>query len=368
MMSKVYFVNLRARSEKESKINKIQKLFDKAGFKDFISKNDLTAIKVHFGEKGNDGYINPVFVRQVVDKVKNAGGSPFVTDTNTLYIGSRHNAVNHSITAIEHGFNYTVVGAPIIIADGLKSQNITNVEINKKQFKTVKIASDIVNADSMIVLSHFKGHPLAGFGGAVKNLAMGCATFQGKRDQHSPRPVIMEETCVGCGRCITICPGKAISLENQKAKIDQELCEGCCECITLCSSRAIEIDWATEILPFMEKMTEYAYGAVKGKENKIGYINFLMNITPDCDCFPFSDTAIVPDIGILASTDPIALDKASYDLVNKQQGFKHSQLCSNHESGKDKFKGINEYTEGFIQLDYGEELGLGTEEYDLIEI
>ena len=368
MSSKVYFVNLRARSEKENKVNKIQKLFDAAGFKDLISKDDLTAIKVHFGEKGNDGYVNPVFARQIVDKVKQAGGNPFVTDTNTLYIGSRHNAVNHSITAIEHGFNYAVVGAPVIIADGLKSQNIVDIEINKKQFKSVKIAGDIVNADSMIVISHFKGHPLAGFGGAIKNLAMGCAPFAGKKDQHSPRPIIMAENCIGCGKCITICPGKAITLEDKKAQIDQGLCEGCCECITLCSSRAIEIDWATEIVPFMEKMTEYAYGAVKGKENKIGYINFLINITPDCDCFPFSDTAIVPDIGILASTDPIALDKASYDLVNKQQGFEHTQLCENLESGKDKFKGINAHTQGLIQLEYGEQLGIGTMNYELIEI
>lgn len=368
MSSKVYFVNFRSRSENDNKIHKIQRLFDRAGFKNFISRDDLTAIKVHFGEKGNDGYINPVLVRQIVDKVKESYGNPFVTDTNTLYIGSRHNAVDHAITAIEHGYNYSVVGAPVIIADGLKSQNISDIEINKKHFKSVKIAGDIVKSDSMIVVSHIKGHPLAGFGGAIKNLAMGCATFAGKRDQHSPRPMVLNEKCAGCGQCVTICPGQAIAVVGETASINKDLCVGCCECITLCSSRAIEIDWTTEVAPFMERMTEYAYGAVKDKQNKTGYINFLMNITPDCDCFPFSDAAIVPDIGILASTDPVAIDMASYDLVNKQSGFHNTQLCSNHESGRDKFKGLAEYTESLIQINYGEQLGLGSKHYELIEI
>ena len=217
MASKVYFVNLRARSEKENKITKIKRLFDEAGFKNLIAEKDLTALKVHFGEKGNDGYINPVFVRQIVDKIKESGGKPFVTDTNTLYTGTRTNAVDHIITAIEHGYDYSVVGAPIIITDGLKSHNTADVEINQKHFAKVIIAKDIVESDSMMVLSHFKGHPLAGFGGAIKNLAMGCAPFAGKREQHSPRPMILTDYCEGCGKCISICPGNAIAVKNKKA-------------------------------------------------------------------------------------------------------------------------------------------------------
>jgi len=368
MTSNVYFANLRARSFKENKINKIQRLFDNAGLSDIISENDLTAIKIHFGEKGNDGYINPVFVRQVVDKIKNAKGKPFVTDTNTLYHGERHNAVDHIVTATEHGFNYAVIGAPVIISDGLVSQNIAEVEINQKHFNKVKIASDIVNADSMIVMSHFKGHELAGFGGAIKNLAMGCAPAKGKRDQHSPRPFVLIENCKTCGKCVKMCPAKAIKITSNNAQIDKNHCIGCCECLTICPYRAIEIDWTTEVVPFMERMTEYALGAVINKQNKTGYINFLINITPDCDCFPFSDSAIVPDIGILASKDPVALDKASYDLVNKQTGFNNSKLSCNHESGCDKFKGMRDYTEGFIQIEYGEKIGLGSSEYNLVEI
>lgn len=368
MASKVYFANLKARGINQNKISKIKRLFDAAGFSSFISEDDLTAIKLHFGERGNDGFINPVFVRSVVDKIRECKAKPFLTDTNTLYFGERHNAVDHLKVAIEHGFDFSVAGAPLIIADGLKSTNIHEVEINQKHFKKVKIAGDIYNADSMIVLSHFKGHELAGFGGAVKNLAMGCAPAAGKRDQHSPRPDVIEGTCVGCGQCISVCPEGVIVIAEGKAKIDSEKCIGCCDCIARCALRAIEINWETEVAPFMEKMTEYALGATVGKEKKIGYINFLLNITPDCDCFPWSDAPIVPDIGFLASTDPIALDKASYDLVNRQAGYQNTKLCCNHDPGQDKFKGIRDYTEGFIQISYGEQIGIGTQEYELIEI
>lgn len=368
MASNVYFANLRAHSVSENKISKIKKLFDAAEFSGLISENDLTAVKVHFGERGNDGFLNPVFVRQIVDKIKCAGGKPFVTDTNTMYIGARHNAVDHIITAIEHGYDYSVVGAPVIIADGLTSQNCIELEINKKHFNKVRIAADIVKADSMIVVSHFKGHILAGFGGSIKNLAMGCAPSAGKRDQHSPRPFIKIEDCIACGKCIKICPEGAIKIADKKASIDSDLCGGCCECIAHCSQNAIEIDWSTEVIPFMERMTEYAFGAVAGKQGRVGYMNFMINITPGCDCFPWSDTAIVPDIGIMASTDPVALDKACYDLVNKATGFKNSELTDNFEAGKDKFKGLHKHTESYIQISYGEELGLGTSEYNLIEI
>lgn len=368
MKPRVYFANLRARSHEESKVEKIKKLFDRAEFKDIISKNDLTAVKVHFGEKGNDGFVSPVFVRQVVDKIKESGGKPFVTDTNTLYLGSRHNAVDHLITAIEHGFDYSVVGAPVIISDGLTSQNIVEVEVNAKHFQNVKIASDISKSNGMMVISHFKGHPLAGFGGAVKNLAMGCAPSEGKKDQHSPRPEIKTDVCATCGKCIEVCPADAIKIVENTSIIEKEICIGCFECASACSLNAIEINWDTEIVPFMERMTEYAYGAVKGKENKCGYVNFLMNITPDCDCFGFSDAPIVPDIGILASKDPVALDKASYDLVNQSVGIQGTQLKENLESGCDKFKGLRHNTEGYIQISYAEELGMGSADYELVEI
>lgn len=270
MASKVYFADLRAKNPHESKISKIQKLFDEAGFVELLGAEDLTAIKIHFGEYGNDGYINPVFVRQVVDKVRTAGAKPFITDTNTLYSGSRHNAVDHLTTAIEHGFDYSVVRAPLIISDGLRSQNISEVEINQNHFKSVKIGSDIVAADSMIVMSHFKGHIVAGFGGSIKNLAMGCAPAAGKKDQHFPTsPQVNEELCIGCGKCVEICPTGAAALEGELSRIEVEACVSCGQCMEVCPAGAIDIDWEHDIPIFLEYMTEYARGAVKGKEGRV---------------------------------------------------------------------------------------------------
>jgi uncharacterized Fe-S center protein len=343
-------------------------LFDQAQFGQFIKKDDLTAIKIHFGERGNDSYINPVLVRPVVDGVKAQGAKPFLTDTNTLYSGSRHNAVDHLLTALEHGFGYEVTGAPTIISDGLRSDNIKEVQIGKKQFSSVKLAGDIVSADSMIVLSHFKAHELAGFGGAIKNLAMGGAPAIGKREQHAVRMSVESDSCIGCGSCVEVCPEGAISLDQGKACITKEDCIGCGECMTVCPEKAIDPDWATAITPFMERMTEYAYGVAKSHEGRIGYMNFLTDITPDCDCCPWSDAAIVPDIGFLASTDPVAIDQASYDLVNSQVGLASSMLENNLESGNDKFRGLRSFTEPTVQLSYGEEIDLGSRSYQLITL
>ncbi|MHC6178457.1 DUF362 domain-containing protein [Clostridium sp. JNZ X4-2] len=372
MKSNVYFVNLRARKAKQNKITKIRKLFDRGEFKDLLNKGDLTAVKIHFGELGSDGYINPVFVRQVVDKIKETGANPFLVDSNTLYSGSRSNAVDHMNTAILHGFNYAVVNAPVIIADGLKGENVKEVRIDKKHFKNTRISGAIAGADSMIVMSHFKGHEAAGFGGAIKNLAMGCANPDGKKDQHSIRPSVNVEKCIGCEQCAKVCPQKAITIEDKKSSIDKMRCIGCGECMTVCPVRAIESGSEIEAKIFTEKLTEYAYGAVKGKEGKVGYINFVINVTPDCDCVPWSDAPIVPDIGILASTDPVALDSACYDLVNKAAALSNTFLKDNevHNDHKceDKFKAMRKNTYGQVQLIYGEEIGLGSKEYKLISI
>lgn len=368
MKSAVYFANLRAYSEEESTTNKVLRLFDRAGFSEVVAPDDRTAVKLHFGERGNDGYISPVYVRQVVDRIKTCGGLPFLTDTGTLYRGSRSDAVDHITTAILHGFDFAVTGAPIIIADGLFGGHVTPVAIGKKHFNTVTIAGDIACSDSMIVMSHFKGHIVSGFGGAIKNLAMGCAPPEGKRVQHNARPFTLTERCSGCGKCVEICPRRAVTVENQRSMIDRSLCIGCFECMHVCPEQAIDIDWETEIPVFMERMAEYAFGAVKEKEGKVGYMNFLIRITPDCDCFPFSDTPIVPDIGILASRDPVAIDAASYDLVNRQTGFADSLLTTHHQCGADKFTGVHEKTDGYRQLKYAEEIGLGYCSYDLISL
>ena len=367
MASKVYFSDFRSRSSRENKISKIKKLFNAGGFANFLDESDLTAIKLHFGEKGNDSYINPVFVRQIVDKVKQNGAKPFVTDTNTLYFGHRHNSVDHLQTAVQHGFGYAVVDAPIIIADGILGDNEKKIEINKKHFREVKIAGDIEKSDSMIVMSHFKGHGMSAFGGAIKNLAMGCASAFGKIEQHECAKPVIKGTCVTCGKCMSVCPEDAIYMEDQRSVIDYDRCIGCNFCIEACPDSVIGLDFE-KVPEFIEKMVEYAYGAVKNKENKVVYISFLMNITPDCDCVPWSDAPIVPDIGILASSDPVAIDAASIDLVNQQCGFENSLLHHNFHKGEDKFKGVYEAIDGRIQLKYGEEIGLGSMDYELIRI
>ena len=367
MKSKVYFSDIRARSAETNKVEKVKKLFQKAGFDHLIEKEDFSAIKIHFGEEGNDGYLNPVFARQIVDKIKENKGKPFLVDTNTLYSGMRHNSIDHYIIANLHGFNYSVLNAPVIIADGLRSQNFRKVKINKKHFEEVKIASDIIHTDSMIVMSHFKGHDMAGFGGAIKNLAMGCAPAAGKKDQHDVEIKSDSGICIACGKCAEVCPESAITV-NEYAVIDYEKCIGCGECVTVCPVDAMGMNWDTDLPSFLERLAEYAYGAVQNKEDKVGYINFLIDITPECDCVPWSDAPLVRDIGILASKDPVALDMASYNLVNEQQGIEHSYLSANYKRGEDKFKGARSHTKGTIQIDHAEEIGLGNKDYELIEI
>lgn len=354
--SKVYFCDLYSNSENRNVLNSVKKLFDKADFKDLINENDQVAIKLHFGEKGNTTYISPTAVRQIVDKVKEYNGKPFLTDTNTLYTGSRTNSIDHITTAIENGFAYSVVNAPIIIADGLYSRNYVDVEINKKHFDTVRIGGEIYNSSAMIVMSHFKGHEMAGFGGALKNLAMGCATAAGKQMQHSDvKPTVEEDLCIGCSKCARSCPTKAISIQNKKAVIDHNTCYGCGECPTVCPTRAVTVQWDTDKDIFIEKMSEYAYGSVLNKKNKVGYITFVMNVTPLCDCVPWSGRPISHDIGILASKDPVALEQACYDLVCK-------------EMGHDVFKHAHPTVNAVRIIDYAYEMGMGNKEYDLIKL
>lgn len=367
MTSKVYFTDFTSRSKEDNKVNKVRKLYDAANFKNLMDKDDLVAVKLHFGEEGNDGYINPVFVRQIVDKILSSGSKPFITDTNTLYYGSRHNSQDHIRTAILHGYDYAVSGAPIIIADGLKGDHWNHIQINQKNFEKVKIAGDILSSDSMLVLSHFKGHEMAGFGGAIKNLAMGCAAAPGKIEQHGCTKPSILGGCTSCGNCIDSCPENAMSLSETGAIIDYDRCIGCSNCISECSESIIILDPNT-LDEFIERMTEYALGAVKNKNDKTGYMNFLMNITPECDCLPWSDRPIVPDIGILASNDPVALDSACYDLVNKEEGFENSMLNHNQNKGEDKFKGLCEGVDGRKQLKYGQKIGLGSMKYDLINL
>lgn len=360
---------MRIKSPDENNLTKISRLLHAAGISACIGENDLTAIKLHFGEPGNDTYIKPVFVRQVVDEIRKLGGKPFLTDTNTMYIGSRHNAADHLQVAIRHGFCYAVVDAPVVIADGLTGKNGRQVPIDGKHFSSVDIAGDIADSDAMIVLSHVKGHALAGFGGALKNLAMGCATPLGKRDQHQGMQASVDpQNCVGCGFCVTQCPFDAIRCNGKVARIDKSICYGCSACLQVCPKQAIDFAWKEDVPKFIERMIEYAAGAVQGKEGKVLYLNFVISVTPDCDCVPWSDAPIVPDIGFLASVDPVAIDAASLDLINQQSGIAGTCLHDHHRPGEHKFTGVWAKVDGDHQIRYGEAIGLGTNAYNLIEL
>ena len=366
--SKVYFSDLRT-SYKENLLSKLVRLMDSGGLEEIITPRSLIAIKLHFGEKGNTGFIRPLFFRRIVDRVINSGASPFLTDSNTLYAGARGNSVSHLNTAIENGFPFSVVNAPVIIADGLRGASFSKVKINMKNIKTAYIGKEIVESDALISVAHFKGHELGGFGGTIKNLGMGCASRKGKLEQHSGLcPRVKIKKCVGCGDCVRYCAQKAISLNEDKAVIDPDKCVGCGECILICPNGAIDVQWNADISLFQKKMAEYTFAVLKGKKEKAFFVNFLTDITPACDCLPTSDAPIVPDIGILVSKDPVAIDQASADLVNHQVGNENSCLTSSKRPGEDKFRAIYPKIDWSIQLDHAQKIGLGKREYEIVTI
>ncbi len=368
MKSKVYFIDLRA-SFKENFLGKLGRLLKTAGIAETVSKRDLVAIKLHFGELGNTAFIRPVFLRTIVQVVKETGGVPFLTDCNTVYAGTRSDSPRHIVTAIQNGFAFSVLDAPVIIADGLRGRSEVPVTINQKNFKQVYIGTDIVQADSLVAVAHFKGHELAGFGGTLKNLGMGCASRRGKLAQHSTlSPKVVRKKCIGCGDCAGHCSQEAISVINEKAVIDQEKCIGCGDCIIICPNSAVQIQWNQSIPVFLENLVEYTMGVLKGKEGKTLFVNFITDVSPACDCMPLNDAPVVRDIGVTASTDPVAIDQASVDLVNQEESIKSSCLDINTKPGEDKFRGIYPQVDWPVQLEYAEKLGLGSRDYELVNL
>ena len=344
MPSQVFMMDLRA-SAKETNFKKFQRLLDALDVKSIIhrrKKRPLVAVKLHFGEKGNAAFIRPLYVRQVVDKIWDLGGRPFLTDANTVYVGTRSESVSHLTTAIENGFAYAVVRAPLVIADGLTGKAEVEVKINGEQFKSVFLAEAIVEAEALVTLTHFKLHELSGFGGALKNLGMGCASRKGKLSQHSNiAPKVTEKKCTGCGDCIVHCAQEAISinLETEKAVIDPKKCVGCAECILVCPYGNIQIQWNESIPVFLKKMMEYAYGVMTTKRDRGVFINFITQVSPACDCYGHNDLPIVGDIGIVASRDPVAIDQACADLVVTRPGAWPAPVLKNLSAGVRQVQG-----------------------------
>ncbi len=342
-------------------INQIQSrlktLFHKAGFDDIVEKNDLTAIKVHMGEKGNVSYLAPDYVEPVVRLVNSKAAKPFISDTNVLYKSERENAIDHLMLARKHGFTIERTGAPVIIADGIAGQNEKEVEINAPINKKVALAAEYLNAHSIIVMSHVTGHIATGMGATIKNLGMGMASRKGKLVQHSvSKPTIDKDKCTVCGVCAEWCPTDAIQVLENHAVIDEEKCIGCGECLTVCRFDAVNFKWDSSSEELQKQIVEHALGIVKNKGSKIGYMTFMISMTKDCDCMAQKPISVIDDVGVLAGKDPVAIDQAVTDLTRKQSAA--------NSIAKESYANVN----AEIQLSYGEQIGLGSRNYELIQI
>ncbi|UCD57081.1 MAG: DUF362 domain-containing protein [Candidatus Hydrogenedentota bacterium] len=373
MSSVVYFSDMRTRKG-ASLPEKLERLCKELAIFKNIKKGELVAITLHFGERGNTGFVRPLYIRRIVNLVREAGGKPFLTDANTLYRGQRSNAVDHLNLAVEHGFSYATVSAPIIIADGLRGKDYVEVEVNGKYFRKVKVGSAAYHADSLLSVAHVKGHMLFSFGGALKNIGMGLGARSGKQMMHADlEPEIISKKCVGCGMCVRWCPTDSLSLtemaerEHPLSVLNPATCIGCGECVVTCPHEAIKISWSGAPQSVQEKTTEFAYAIVNEKRGKIGAINFLMDVSPDCDCLSRTDASIVPDIGILASDDIVAIDRASVDLINQQPSLCNTAIPESKLGEADKFAVIHgaDWTH---QFNYAEQMGLGSARYELKKI
>lgn len=357
MPSKVYYIETSDTDSTKFVSKKLEMLIDKSGILNFIEKDDFTGVKLHFGEEGNRGYIRHEWVKEIIRHINRLTKNVFLTDSNVLYKSSRRtNSVDHLKIACEHGFSLENIGAPILIADGIFGRSFVEIPISKKHFKKAKIASDIASCNSLLTLTHVTGHFQTGLGGAIKNLGMGCASRRGKYEQHSGVvPEVNTDFCIGCGHCILHCPASCIIMEKDKARISESLCIGCGECVIVCRTKALDIKWSETLENLQEKMVEYAYGVTEAVKRKIGFISFLIKVTKDCDCIAKTEEKIVKDLGILASRDPVSIDKASVDIMNEH-------------SDEDILKKYHPQTKWTVQLRYAAEIGLGNLDYKLEKI
>ena len=381
--SKVYFTSMKV-NPGTNLLKKLDKLVREAGIANIDFENKYTAIKIHFGEPGNLAYLRPNYAKVIVDLVKELGGKPFLTDCNTLYVGRRKNALDHLDTAYENGFSPFSTGCHVIIADGLKGTDEALVPINGEYVKEAKIGRAVMDADVIISLSHFKGHESTGFGGAFKNLGMGCGSRAGKMEMHSSgKPTVNQSMCISCGECIKNCAHGAISFvdysgENKpgtraerknakkRAQIDHSKCVGCGRCVGACPEDAVKPrnDEANDILNF--KIAEYTYAIIKDKPNF--HISLVIDVSPYCDCHGENDIPIVPDVGMFASFDPVALDQACADAVNHQPVISGSVLSEKEQCHHDHFTDTHPDTNWQSCLEHAVKLGMGNREYELIEV
>lgn len=370
MKSKVYWTDLRSK-DGDNLLNKLRRLMLEAGIKNIDFKDKYVAIKIHFGEPGNMSYIRPNYAKVVGDLVKELGGKPYLTDANTLYVGGRSNALDHLTSAQTNGFNEITTGMHVLIADGLKGDDEISVPVEGLKYtKAPLIAKGVMDADIIISLNHFKGHEGAGFGGALKNLGMGSGSRKGKLDMHSSSQARVDTTkCIGCHKCVKVCAHDAQYFdENNKCHIDLKKCAGCGRCPEICPVHAISFINEDSNIILNYKISEYAKAVIQNKPNF--HVSLVIDVSPFCDCHGENDSAIVPNIGFFASFDPVALDKACADMVNKAPMNNNTFLTDNisnyeHEH-HDKFHTMFPDTEWEACIRRAEELNIGTSDYELI--
>ena len=363
----VYFTDFRMEGNQNHQ-TKLRRLMKAAGMDQIDFKDKYVAIKIHFGELGNLAFLRPNFARYVADYVKELGGRPFLTDCNTLYVGSRKNALDHLDTANLNGFNPMSTGCQILIADGLKGTDDVEVPVRGGVLcQTAKIGRAIMDADIVISLNHFKGHECTGFGGALKNLGMGCGSRAGKMEMHSAgKPYVDQNLCIGCHACARICAHGGPQFDgNGKAWIDHAKCAGCGRCIGVCPKDAIYPGEDDTFANLNRKIAEYAKAVVDGRPNF--HINIVNQVSPNCDCHGENDAAIVPDVGMFASFDPVAIDVACADAVNRQP-VNPMSILAERAGVPDRFTGTHPTTNWRTGPEHGQEIGLGVMDYDLITV
>ncbi|MFH2107232.1 MAG: DUF362 domain-containing protein [Chrysiogenia bacterium] len=354
MKEKVYFIPGVDNESDESICAKLEKAIMANNLFSFVQANDMVAFKTHFGEEKTQGYVRPLNFKMMGDLLKQRRALPFLTDTATLYSGMRNQAVSHIELAQRHGFGFERTGLPLIMADGLIGDEELEVPIPGRLYSKVKIASLIVKTQALVVVSHFTGHLASGFGAALKNMGMGCASRRGKLVQHSTAtPSVKKKKCTACGACVHWCPVQAITMVENAARIDKGICIGCAQCLAVCRFDAIGYNWSETYEHLQRKIVEHAWGVAVCKKGKALYINFLNRISKDCDCMG-GYKKIVPDIGVLISLDAVALDAASLDLVEKKAGKPLTTLAYDIPHR--------------VQIDYAREIGFGNPDYQIVEI
>jgi uncharacterized Fe-S center protein len=355
MKSKVYFVPADGKDSPEVLAGKVKRAYLAMGFNDRISEGDFAALKLHFGEVSNTGYIKPTWLAGLIWEVRQKTEHAFLTDSNTLYVGHRSNSIDHLRLAWSHGFTPEATGLPVIIADGLIGRDKQEPRSAQARTSSSKIASAILDADALIGLAHVTGHVQTGLAAAIKNVGMGCASRSGKLDQHSvTHPRVNPKQCRNCSVCMAFCPEAAIVQAEGHVVIDPARCIGCGECLVVCKYGAIKMKWDDDSLRLQEKMAEYAKRVVDHFKGKAAFVSFLIQVTKDCDCMAKNQKRIVEDAGILASLDPVAIDQATADIL-VEMGGKADPLRAGYDldwSG---------------QLAHGERIGLGTRAYSLVK-